>query len=432
MPTSSHRQQVESSLQRFLLALCACFAFEWTFALFNTYVLHLDYPFTTPLSRPRFHYSDWIFYIPHGIHFGEPHFLLREGPGWGLPFAYPIPCIYVYLAFARLFSNTTLAYLIFAEVAFLTITLLFSLYLRRIQAGLLPQLCTWAALLLGMPVIFTLERGNFEIFVWILVAGGVTAFIKDWKYAAAILFALAACAKIYPAIFFLLFVRRRQAAPILVGIAVIVVTFAASLRGAGPDVHATLGDISAISKRLHDEQLLRAYEDNLRWDHSLLSQEKQLVYTTDRAFHLIPKDGNPPFPISLRIYTFLAPLAFAALYLLRLRRLPLLNQFATLTLCSILLPFVSYEYTLINLLLVWAAFLVFLHQDVASGRVTLPALRLRQAGMLFGAVFAPLTAICFEHFSGQVKGILLVLLLVFFTSFPMLSTLFGDLEPPPA
>ena len=425
------RTRVDRALRLFLFVLCGCFVFEWAFALVNTYLLHLHYPFTSPLSRPDYHYSDWLNYLPRAAHLGQPHFLIQEGPGWwGLPFAYPIPCIYVYFVFLHLFANPTLAFLLFAELAFVCATAFFSLYLRRRGAGVLPQLCCWAALLLGMPAVFTLERANFEIFLWVLVAGGIVAFIKDWKYAAAIFFAVAACMKIYPAIFFLLFLRRRQYAPILAGIVVFALTLAVSLRGAGPDVHATLADVSAVSKKLHDEQIVRAYEDNLRWDHSLFGEEKQAIYTFDRATHRIAKDANPAFPGSLRIYTLLAPLAFAALYLSRLRRLPLLNQFAALTLCSVLLPFVSYEYTLIHFLLVWAVFLVFLLDDVVPGRVTLPNRSLGQIALLCAVVIAPITALSFEHFSGQVKGIALLLLLSLFASVPMPSTLFGELERP--
>ena len=421
-PTST---PVSRALRLFLLILTACFLFEWTFGLVNTFFTHLPYPYTSPLSKPGYHFSDWLNYIPHAWNFGQPHFLIQQGPGLGLPFAYPIPCIYVYVLFFKLFPPHTLgAYITFSVIAFVLVTLLFSLFLQRQRAPRIFQLCTWGALLLGLPVPFLIERGNFEVFVWLLVAAALVAFIKDWKYTAALFFALAACTKIYPAIFFLLFIPRRQYLPILVGAVTAAAVFALALFGAGRPVSRNLGDIAAISKMLHDEQIVHTYEDNLRWDHSLLSEPKAVLYTVDRAFHLIPKDGNPSYPKMVSVYGILAPLSFLVLYLLRIRRLPLLNQFATLALCSVLLPYISYEYTLVVIDLVFATFLVTLLQDDVADHLSLP--RLRPFAIFFAVVLAPITALSLEHFSGQVKCIALLGLLVAFLRTPLPSTLFGD------
>ena len=422
LPTST---PVSRTLRLFLLILSACFLFEWSFALVNTYVTHLPYPYTSPLSKPGYHFSAWLNYIPHAWNFGQPHFLIQQGPGRGLPFAYPLPCIYVYVLFFKLSPPHTLgAYITFSILAFVLVTLLFSLFLRRLGAPRLFQLCTWAALLLGLPVPFLIERGNFEVFVWLLTTAALVAFIKDWRYTAAFLLALAACTKIYPAILLQLFLPRRQYLPILFAVGTAAAVFALALFGAGRPVSRNLSDIAAISKMLHDEQIVHTYEDNLRWDHSLLSEPKAIFYTFDRAFHLIPKDGNPDYPRMIGIYGILAPLGFLTLFLLRIRFLPLLNQFATLALCSVLLPYISYEYTLVVIDLVFATFLVTLLQDDVAGRLPLP--RLRQFAIFFALALAPITALSFEHFSGQVKCIALLGLLVAFLRTPFPSTLFGD------
>ncbi len=424
-PSAASTSDVPRVLRLFLIVLASLFAFEWAFALINTYITHLPYPFTSPLSKPGYHFTDWLNYIPHAAQFGQPHFLLETSAKGESPFAYPLPCMYVYLIFYKLAPLHNLAlYIVFTALSLVLVTLLFSFYLKRLGASRIFQLCTWATLALAVPAPFLLERGNFEVFVWLLVAAGLAAFLKDWKYAAAIFFALAICAKIYPALFLLLFIPRRQYWPILLSCVTVVVVFLASLAGAGTPVSRNLQDISAISKMLHDEQIVHTYEDNLRWDHSLLSEPKAVLYTVDRAFHLIPKDGNPAYPGMIRIYGILAPLTFLTLYFLRIRKLPLLNQFATLTLCSVLLPYISYEYTLVVLYLVWAVFLVFLLQDAPA--LNLPYTRLRTFAILFAATLAPITALSFEHFSGQVKCFLLIALLVAFLRLPMPSTIFGD------
>ncbi len=424
-PVSANGSYVSSALRLLLTIIIVLFAFEWVFALVCAHLLHLEYPFTTPYAFPPFHFSDFTDYLPRAASIGQSHFLLRMGPGLGLPFAYPLSCLYLYRLFVP-FTHPVAAYLFVSITIFVTVALLFTRHLRAIGAGPLFQISPSIVLFFGFPAPFLLERGNIEVFLWLFLVAGLAAFVRNWSYLAAVCFACAACMKIYPAIFFLLFLPRRQYKAILLGVAVAATLFVTAIAAAGPSFSATMQDVSTISKMLHDGQIVRTAEPNLRWDHSLFGEEKQLVYTFDRFTHRIPKDGDPLFPGSLRVYTLLVPLAFLALYLLRLRRMPLLNQFAVLTICSVLLPFVSYEYTLVHMFLVFAIFLVFLHQDITFGSVALPRSTLRLTMIGFALVFGTITATSLEHFPGQVKGIALLCLLIAFTRHPMPSTLFAD------
>ncbi len=426
MRSSPGSSEVLSTLRLFFFILLALFLLEWMVALLAGQLLHLPYPYNSPLYLPSVRLTDWTDYLTRAGHIGEPHFLLRMGPGLGLPFAYPLPCLYLFVLFVRLFAHPTAAYIIAAISIAVAVTAAFSFYLRKIGAAPILRLCVWATVLLGCPMAFLIQRGNVEIVLWLFLAAGLASFIRDWKYLAAIFFACAASMKIYPAIFFLLFLARRQYTAFLAACLAAACIFFAAYAGAGPSIPATLRDVSTVSGMLHDGQILLASEDNLRWDHSLFAEEKQAVYIFERATHRIAKDGNPSFPGSLRVYTLLAPLAFLVVYLVRVRRLPLLNQFAVLTICSVFLPFVSYEYTLVHLYLVWAVFLVFLHQDVLPGNYLLPRNRLRLLVFSFLIVIAPLAVTTDWHCSGQIKGLALLTLLITFIRFPMPSTIFRD------
>ena len=104
-----------------------------------------------------------------------------------------------------------------------------------------------------------------------------------------------------------------------------------------------------------------------------------------------------------------------------------MNQFIALTICMVLLPYISFEYTLVHLYTVFAALLIFLVQDVVPGRVLLPVAGLRRMMLCFAVLISYIAALGLYRFGGQVKGLVLVALLVVTLRMPMPSRLFGDL-----
>ena len=61
----------------------------------------------------------------------------------------------------------------------------------------------------------------------------------------------------------------------------------------------------------------------------------------------------------LRVYSLLIPLGAVLLYWFRLRHMPILNQFMAYMILCVLLPYVSGDYTLVHVYLVWGAFCCF-------------------------------------------------------------------------
>jgi hypothetical protein len=103
---------------------------------------------------------------------------------------------------------------------------------------------------------------------------------------------------------------------------------------------------------------------------------------------------------------------------------------AYVVLC-VLLPYVSGEYTLVHLYLVWGAFLLFLLTDVAKGHVKVPASAIHLIMLSCAVIFVPLAYLKAGHsfsFGGQVKTVFLLLILVTVCRVPMPSSLFGDLK----
>ncbi len=420
--------EVRWVLKLFLYTLAACFLIEWSVACFAR-LNHLPYPYTTPLFDPAGRLSDWYDLLPRAKHFGEAHLMRRQD--LGLAFQYPLPSFYPFVLFARLFRRPTLAYVIFSVLVWTGAATLFSLALRRRGYDGIFQLTVWATLLLGFPAAFLIDRGNVEIFLLLGVLLGLLAFIKRRPYLAATLFAIPACMKIYPALFLLMLVARRQYKAFALGVAVAAMLSVGALANIGPSIPAALDDMAANARTLRDLQIVAVSKPLLLWDHSLFSLEKRVVFSYEKHKHGIAYASHLTFERSGRFYSLLAPLAFLALYFLRLRRMPLFNQLAAFTLCAVLLPYISYEYTLVYLYLVWACLLFILAQDVSSGRLSLEPGRLRKLVLCFALALVPMSALTLERYDGQVRSLILLALLFAVLTTPIPSTLFGDLHERP-
>jgi hypothetical protein len=428
---------IAKAIRLYLVLLVAMTAFEWGFAYCQAHLFHASYPRTTPLFNPAERFSDWTNFTERVAHYGEPGMMTRKD--LGLPYPYPLPTIYLYLVFVRLFPDSTHAYIVFTVSAFVLITLLFSLYLTlRLRARLLVHMAVWATLICGSPAMFLLDRGNIEVFLWLFVLFGLVTYVRRWHTLAAVLFALAACMKIYPALFFLLFLPRRQFKPFFLGIAAAGLFTVATLAAIGPTIASAWHAMSASAEALRELQIETVADNGLRFDHSFLALYKQAAFEflmdTHRASYRYP----PVFSRATTVYSVIAPLAFLAVYLFRLRRMPLLNQFIALTLCSILLPYVSYEYTLVHVYLVFAVFLLFVLQDVCGhdlastsigNAATLNPSQVRSLMICFAITFAPLARIAREQYQGQIKCLALLAMLLVALQSPMPSTLFGDRRP---
>jgi hypothetical protein len=251
---------------------------------------------------------------------------------------------------------------------------------------------------------------------------------------AAILWAIAASMKIFPGLLFVLFLAKRKYGMFATAVALTVVISVLALAGIGPTVHQAVQESSRSAPWLVDNYILAR---NLpQFDHSLFAAIKQAiegyVYFSGEG----PFDALVLFKRALRIYTIVIPIGLVLLYWFRLRRLPVLNQFMAYMLLCILLPYVSGDYTLVYVYLVWAAFLLFLLTDVATGRVEIPAGAIYWILFSFAVTFVPLTYLEINNkagrpfgVAGQVKAAFLIAILVTVLRFPMPSSLFGDLQP---
>lgn len=253
----------------------------------------------------------------------------------------------------------------------------------------------------------------------------------------AILWSIAASMKIFPGLFFVLFLARRKFGTFVVAIATTAALSLLALAGIGPTIRQAAVDSSKIAPFVLNNYVIP--HDNGGFDHSLFQAVKHVIFFNAWTH----KEGNTPLTIStrpaneraLRVYNVMIPLAAVLLYWLRLRRLPLLNQFIAYIVLCVSLPYVSGDYTLVHLYILWGAFLLFLLNDVATGRVRIPAKAIHVMLFSCAVIFVPLSYLLITGpnnrtfaVGSQVKTIFLILILLTVLRFPMPSSLFGDLQ----
>lgn len=260
--------------------------------------------------------------------------------------------------------------------------------------------------LTSFPIAGLLQRGNIELFLWIFVATGVWLFFRGQENCAAILWGLAAALKLYPVILLGLLLPRGRWRPFAVGVATFVGVSMASTVWLGPSIpiawHGTLQNIFGYQDRRVSEWTL----------HELMANHT--------AYHLA-EFAAAIAGISRSHLTFayygLGTL-LAAMFLLRLWRMPVANQLLALTAFMVAFPPVSYFYTLVQLYAPWTVLLlVAVKAEKAGGSPK----GLRPSLLLFLPLFGSFMLFTFPRvylYGGLVQGFLLITLLFWALSYP--------------
>ncbi len=364
------------------------------------------FPWKWPLFDPQLRFSD----LTENY---ERLRLLSQGK-WGGPvmFVYPAPSLVVFAFFIRVFSQPVTAFLIFSAAVYLAAAAL----LRRAVGSITVAIAV--TLLCAYPAVFQMDRGNIEIVPFLFVLGGVTCFARNQYWAAAILFGLAGSIKPFPLLFAYLLLTKRLYKQVFVAGAIFLIANLLALAWIGPTVLDAYHSLAADKVIFFEKFLLKYHPNAIHFDHSLFSCFKQAI----RLLLGWTSEGAMAARLQLA-YMIYVPLAmvFAALCLWVFRRKPVLNQLFAVTIIVLVIPPMSYDYTLIALYIVWGAFAIHLLHD-----------RTVERPLLFLIPFAILmTPHPFLRFGmvgcgGQVNALLLLFLLGVAFKIDLPSSLFGE------
>jgi hypothetical protein len=359
-------------------------------------------------------YSFPYYYVPGGM-FSDFLPFLDKFRAWGTPaffdntvhgyFMYPAPLAHVFRFFLSLPHQRTYFMLALLAVS-ASLALAFIQFLRK--QGLATMQCilfVGATAFLSYPLLFEIQRCNIEFVVWLVSAIGVCCFFTGRTTPSAVFIGLAASLKPYPIVFLGLFLPRRRYAGFLLGLATIAAVTLLSLYGIGPTVAAAARwdgeQMAAFSKYYVGSYM------SLGYDHSFFGLVK--------AFTL---HWHPNYFAWARPYSIIFAIISVALYFLRIWRLPLPNQILSLSVLSVTLAPVSFDYTLLNL---YPAFAMLTVLALQAQRQETHVPHLTAYMVLFALIFTPQSYIIFHdvRYGAELRSICLIVMLVLALMAPM-------------
>ena len=312
--------------------------------------------------------------------------------------------------FYRIFLPS-LAHPVITFLAFISVTILIAatmLVVRLQKSGLSGGFAaTFVALsvLLSPVLAFEMQRCNLEIVVFIFIALFLYLFTSKRPVLAGVLLGGAIALKLYPFIFLgLLLAKKEYRALIATCLSAGLWMLVGLITETGNVLTSARGTADGL--KLFSSEYAEKIHAALGWDHSAFALLKIPVFWLGGSIsHL------------LQVYMLIAALTGLLCYVLRVWKLPVFNQITALSIFCILLPPVSFEYTLMQM---FPAFGVFCCMAVRQQDDKYIAKRLDVVGVCFGLLFSLLGfAIIHGHLvEGQLKSFVLIFLLVYVLRFP--------------
>jgi hypothetical protein len=333
------------ALRNFAWALAAMAVVSLVYSIAITHLLHAPHPYGVTLFRDNFVGSDFTTFAERSRHFGTPSYWDE----FNYPFTYPAPLGVVFALLFRL-PHPLAMYLGLCIAGLIC----WAVWLARglASAGLRSaHAIAFVVLILtaSWPVVALFNTANIEGLVAIVLAAGVYAVLRERFWLGATLIGVAASMKLFPFIPLALLLSRRRYREFAWGLAVAAISTLGSLAVLGPTILAAQRHIADGLRFINEAFILSTRADALNYSHSLFSLLKFAIFVLARmnGSHTSEALLNS----TLRVYMVVAAIAGVALYFAVIRKLPILNQVLALTICAVLLPPLSADYTLLELLL---------------------------------------------------------------------------------
>jgi hypothetical protein len=281
---------------------------------------------------------------------------------------------------------------------------------RLIDYGINPitaMLLPLTVVVVSFPIEGLIERGNIELFVWIFAAAGIWAFLRDRDRTAAVLWGLAAATKLYPIILLVLLVAKLRFRALVLGMTSFVVASVLSMAYLGPSMSVAL---RRSLRNVVGYQNFRASELTV---HEFAANHSAFIPVRFLASIMGGATGA-----LTNIYYLFGGLIFVALFFGRVRKLPLANQVLVVTTFMVLLPPISYFYTLVHL---YAPFLMLVFLAVRAERAGVRVRGLTGTILLFVPIFAAFMIFTYPRvllFGGLIQSLMLICLFLRAVQFP--------------
>lgn len=187
---------------------------------------------------------------------------------------------------------------------------------------------------------FEFAQGNIEWVIWLILSGAVWAFCFRHFKTAAILIGVAGAMKIFPIIYLGLFIPVRRYREVVLTLVSSAASTVVGLWLVCPDIPYSWHETVLALTSFEHQYVAGVRPLEVGFDHSLFSLLK---------LSLTGLSGIHDSQSLLGLYLLLVAVGGMILFFMRIQYLPLTNQVMTLAIAAILLPPISYDYTLVHL-----------------------------------------------------------------------------------
>jgi hypothetical protein len=346
------------------------------------------------------------------------------------PVVYPAPMMCGYVLFGLFEPHSLIVYeLSIASALALAAGWLAWRLARNVpdEIGRVTGIAVMTALLC-FPFWYEFERGNMEGIVWIVQALAVAALIGNRNLTGGLLIALGASMKFYPGVLFLILLSRRRYKDLAISVLAIVPIQLTALMVIGPSIPEAYRQVKSGLGVVAVTHIFNLLDPDVGFDHSLFGVIKQILYWASRYGHFERKQ-IPHTLLSLGTpYSIAVTVGFLLLYWFRVRKLPALNQLIVLMLLATMLPPIALEYTLVQVTIPWAVFLLYITHDGVRGTATIPVLASIAIMIAFAFVFAPAPYLAgpVTCYAGQFKLLALACIVGLLCWYPLSNSLVAE------
>ena len=337
-------------LLRFWVGLLALTVLSAVYTLTMTLHHHSQYPWGMQLLWGQDFGWDLLVFRDRFLHFRSPDFWQIPG----IPLTYPAT-VGVVFGMLYKFAHPVVLYLGLCAMGGVA----WAIWLgRRLVANGVAKapaaIFVFTVAATCWPLWVLVDTANIEGLVAILLGAGILALVHRRWWLAAALIGIAGAMKIFPLALLVLLLSRRRYKEFTGGIGIALAITLASLAILGPSIPEAQRHIDTGLRVVTTGDALALTSPGPDTNHSLYTVVR---YSVLLAHHRHPHTSVPQpalDPALLRpvytAYLIVGAIAAVATYFLRLRRLPMLNQIVAVTVCAVLLPPLSRDYTLVHLL----------------------------------------------------------------------------------
>jgi len=423
----SDRRRVQSAV---LLYLLLCIAMDFT--VWTWFALHRNTPgHLFPLGDRAQRFGDLLLFSGKHQIWKDPRLANFDNlNGTLFPKNYPPFGVVIYLFLLQVCAPYALVVLLATVLGAVLVacTLLWRRVRRLESSRWYMGAAIFATGLFGWGTLQVVMRGNIEGLMWIAICLGATFFARRQYPGAAVAFGIASCIKPYPLLWLALMARHRRYREAVLGLVSAAAVTLASLLVIDRNPLRAWHHITGKSGFFTDYVVSFRPMAEMTGDHSLFQSMKTIARVVrNRGLHFSYLESwmHPNDPLAWTLYKVYLPLAalIALVVLWRVWNKPVLNQVFALACITLVLPFVSGDYSLILLLVPMGFFLIFLLEDVAQGRTPMSMAKVL-CFLLPCAWIVATEPLLTLH--AVFKCLALLLLLAASISIPLPSTLFGE------